>query len=326
MSGCSDALHNLSITSVRRVPRVTPPLPLPFASISCSSRNLGDDIQVLAGLQFLPSTTLFVDRDRLGRFYRPEPHRLLLNGWFTRDPAHWPPSPSLRPLITSIHLADDDLYGERSIEWMRDQSALAPIGARDTRSVELMRAHGIAAFYSGCLTLTLTASEPVLRTDQVAVVDLPDEAVALVRSRGANVIAPTHRLSRTQRLFCTLEKRLRAAAALLDTYRGSHAVVTRRLHAALPSLAFGTPVLFVTDDPQKRRFSGLIDHLKVVRLDDFLKGRFDFDFADPPSNSEGWRPIAQILGASVTSFTGLVPRPFDVALAEVLAHRVRRAR
>lgn len=296
---------------------------LPFASLSCSSRNLGDDIQVLAGLQYLPPDPLFIDRDHLSRFDR-EPHRLILNGWFTHYPDLWPPAPPIRPLITSIHLAADDLYGARNIAWLREHSDVRPIGVRDVGTAELLLRHGINAFFSGCLTLTFAASGAAKRTDEVCVVDMPKEAVAIVRGRVRSVTTPSHHLPRVRQRFIAFTSRLRAAASLLNRYRRSRLVVTLRLHAALPALALGTPVLFVTDDPGNRRFSGLIDHLHTVRLADFLSGRFNYDLSDPPPNKVTFRPIADELSRSVADFTGRPPRPFDQALEEVLRAGFRR--
>jgi Polysaccharide pyruvyl transferase len=292
---------------------------VPFASLSCSTRNLGDDIQVLAALQFLPPDLAFVDRDRLSLFRPKRPHRAVLNGWFTHRPAYWPPSALLEPLVTSIHFARDDLYGPQSVEWLRRQSVLRPVGARDLHTMAAARALGIDAFHSGCLTMTLRISSPPERSGPPCVVDLPDEAVELVRRRAGAVRTPTHRISRPRKLFLTRHRRLQAAADLLALYAGSRAVVTRRLHAALPAMALGTPVLFVTDDPGKGRFAGLIEHMHAVNLKDFLAGLFDFDFAAPPPNPDGWHGMARRLADSVTAFTGRAGRPFDLALQEILA-------
>lgn len=296
----------------------------PFAALSCSTRNIGDDIQALAAMQYLPPDVTFVDRDNLAGFRDTRPHRLILNGWFTHYPKRWPPAPSFRPLVTSIHFASDDLYGAASVAWLREQARIRPIGARDSGTATRMNALGIDAFHSGCLTMTLRASSTPARTGDPCVVDLPPEAAELMRRRVGNIQRPTNRISRPQKLFLTQPRRLRNAAALLHTYASSRLVVTRRLHAALPAMALGTPVLFVTDDPAKGRFSGLIEHMHAVSLKDFLGGRFDYDLANPPPNPAIWRPMADRLAASVTAYTGRPPRAFDLALTAVLDAPVRR--
>jgi polysaccharide pyruvyl transferase WcaK-like protein len=52
------------------------------------------------------------------------------------------------------------------------------------------------------------------------------------------------------------------AQEMLDAYAQAKMVVTTRLHCALPCLAFGTPVLFVTDNPKDPRFEGMLELMR----------------------------------------------------------------
>lgn len=67
-----------------------------------------------------------------------------------------------------------------------------------------------------------------------------------------------------------LEKRRQCAEELLATYAGAKLVVTARLHAALPCLAFSTPVIFLDIGHRTERFSGYETLLRRVSVADFI--------------------------------------------------------
>lgn len=64
----------------------------------------------------------------------------------------------------------------------------------------------------------------------------------------------------------TFEERVQMAEQLLAQYANARLVITSRLHAALPCLAFGTPVLFVVENVNDPRFSGNLELLNVITL------------------------------------------------------------
>jgi hypothetical protein len=116
--------------------------------------NLGDYVQSLAARQFLGPVDVHVCRESLDT-YAGEEIRLILNGWFTHEPDHWPPSDRIRPLFVSFHVnsvARRELTNERSIAYLKRWS---PIGCRDHGTVQLLRGFGVDAYFSGCLTTTL---------------------------------------------------------------------------------------------------------------------------------------------------------------------------
>jgi hypothetical protein len=68
-----------------------------------------------------------------------------------------------------------------------------PVGGRDWHTVELLESHGIPAFWSGCLTLTLEGERPApAREDVVYAVDLGD---AVFQHLAARCRSPIERLS-----------------------------------------------------------------------------------------------------------------------------------
>jgi hypothetical protein len=257
--------------------------------------NLGDDIQALAARQYWPRVDHALDRDNLSAARRLGPLAVILNGWFLhpRDGAYdWPPPPNLLPLLVSHHLHVPQLLAEPGR--LRYYERHQPIGCRDHATVELFRRHGLEAYFSGCLTLTLP-TRSASRHDGVVFCDPfgplpgwrypgPDEpgfrsdlwrrVPAAVRARARFVthwIAPgTDAATRTAR-----------AEALLDLYARAAVVVTSRLHCALPCLALGTPVILLVPGPDPR-FEGLLDLLPWYPLAALERGTLDLPLEAPP--------------------------------------------
>jgi len=125
--------------------------------------NVGDYIQSLAALQFLNNKAdQYLNRELLHE-YSGEPVALIMNGWFTHHPKNWPPAKELHPFFISFHLnilaQDHFLNTKEIVDYLKKHE---PIGCRDRRTAEVLNAKGIAAYFSGCLTLTLgeTYSDP----------------------------------------------------------------------------------------------------------------------------------------------------------------------
>jgi hypothetical protein len=275
------------------------------------SGNLGDEIQSIAARQFLPSVDVVLDRESLDRkpWFDHGPLHVILNGWFMHRPRHWPPHPRIRPLITSFHLTDEVLFQNRSgvpaasglLEGRGRQYLIehGPIGARDTRTLELLEGKGVRTFFSGCLTLTLPRPAAVGQRDYVCANNLDPEAAAFVRAQSAvRVVETTH----VDWLTIGAANRMKKAEALLSLYAGAKCVVTSRLHCALPCLALGTPVLLVTNRNDDRRFAGLINLIRHCTRADFLSGKAAFDIERPMPNSEDFLALARHLAASCSGF------------------------
>src|SRR5215210_5881842 len=84
---------------------------------------------------------------------------MIMNGWFMHNPENWPPSENIVPLFTSIHINPDigeRMLSEKAIEYFKNYvKKYGPVGARDKGTERLLKSKGIAAYFSGCLTLTL---------------------------------------------------------------------------------------------------------------------------------------------------------------------------
>jgi hypothetical protein len=216
-----------------------------FALLTHSTRNLGDDIQSLAAAQFLPRIDCYLDRAHLGRYANEPETFVILAGWCKHNVDDWPPPPNLHPLSIGFHLRTTKLLAPRYLPYYRRHE---PIGCRDTATRDALLRAGVEAYHSGCLTLTLGQSFAV-QGPRDGLLHLVDADVT---------VDPAVRHARTSHVIdanCPAEERLELARQAVRRYAQAGMVVTRRLHAYLPCLALGTPVV-CTARPD-RRFSGL---------------------------------------------------------------------
>jgi hypothetical protein len=264
-----------------------------YALLGYDTLNLGDEIQSIAIEQFLPSIDLIVDRDRLNRL--PDGvdgrYKIVLNGWHTRHPQNWPPSPALEPLLISLHLTNeihaDNKSGRRPAEALLEGESLeffrssGRIGARDTWTLKKLQEKNLDAYFSGCATLTLGSGSPYQRADHVCAVDLPEIILEQLRSRTRSRVVVTTHACRTPAPYAARAGRARR---LLSLYARARCVVTSRLHCALPCLALGTPVLLILTAQDLYRFRGLEQFIRHCRPEDFAGTAFDIDA--PPANGD----------------------------------------
>lgn len=263
--------------------------------------NVGDYIQSLAAKQFLPQADKLLNREALAD-YAGDPIKLIMNGWFTHNVTNWVPAPAIEPLFVSFHVNNTAAPGMLDDKGVAYLKAHEPIGCRDQFTVDTLRAKGIDAYFSGCLTLTLDSYrvEDSERSDAVYIVDplygYPTrEKVTynhrrFLRSVQSGDIFKIGR--RARHLGNLIDKDLLASAVhvnqeppantysdaekfamaedLLRKYARARLVITSRIHCALPCLALGTPVIFVngfTTFVDSCRFDGILDLFNRVDVD-----------------------------------------------------------
>ena len=134
--------------------------------------NVGDNIQSLAAKQFLPKVDAYINREKLGA-YEGESLKMIMNGWFTHNAAHWVPTDKINPLFVSFHInntAAPLMLSEEGIDYLKKHE---PIGCRDQYTANLLIEKGIKAYFSGCLTLTLDSYKEAdsERGDDIYIVD-----------------------------------------------------------------------------------------------------------------------------------------------------------
>ena len=272
--------------------------------------NLGDAIQSLAARQFLPRVDAHIAREDISAAPAIDGNvRLICNGWFMHQPDRWPPNPAIEPLLVSMHFAETDFerfqrFRPRPLERLLVGSGAdylrqwGPVGARDEFSAEQLEGHGIPAYLSGCLTLTLQRPAHIPHGDYIVACDLP---VAQLEHLYRITDRPTVVVIHKNPGYDTPRRQEDAAQQLLNLYAEAAAVITTRIHAALPCLAFGTPVLLI-EQAYGRRVSDVAKLLHSCQGADFLFDRYDFDLTNPFANPEDFRPLAAALEAKCRAF------------------------
>lgn len=273
--------------------------------------NLGDAIQSLAAKRFLPRVDIRIARERLSE--APEgggPVRLITNGWFMEDTRRWPPHPAIDPLLISMHFAETDFgrfqrWRQRPLDRLLTGAgadylrAYGPVGARDLFTAEELSKRGIPCYLSGCLTLTLQRPEGVPRDDFIVACDLlPAQLHHLQRLTQRRILTVSH----TGKPSRGPAEQEAEAEEMLALYARAAAIVTTRVHAALPALALGTPALLLRLNRHERRVGDIAGLVHSALAEDFLHNRHAFDLADPPANPELFRPLAVLLEEKCRAF------------------------
>lgn len=202
-----------------------------------------------------------------------------MNGFFLGG-VSWPPAPSLVPVFFAFHMTPDSVATVCSAEGIAYLKKHEPIGCRDRGTMEIMRQHGVDAFYSKCVTLTLPRRERAPQEGRIYMVGLSKGAESAVprHIRKRAVVVDQAKL-RIPDLGHDLKEQL--SQHLLDTYsRTASLVITSKIHCAMPCIAMGIPVVFLYDKARKNDYRvGIIQDLIGIqyvgesRLDRLLLNR-----------------------------------------------------
>lgn len=192
-------------------------------------------------------------------------------GWFMHPVFgfrhDFPLNPAIRPIFVSFHCNERELLSEEAVDYL---TRYGPVGCRDWTTVYLLRSMGVPAFFSGCLTTTIStlfpaAQEPPPPPGTVAYVDAPAPEGTAGDDEFGHALAEVR--TRSFAANCS------AAVARLELYRSHYRrVVTSRLHAYLPLRSLGVEVDFRPGNPSDVRFEGLgwVDDAAFARIRDGL--------------------------------------------------------
>ncbi len=261
-----------------------------------------------------------VDRDATHYAAVPDGTWLVVSGLLPRSMfgvhVDLPFNPRLRPIFISVHVDSADLLTAEVLDYLR---AYAPVGCQDWSTVLLLQAAGIAAFFSGALTVTLDTVAPhgTAAPSGRLFVDTP-------RTRSGDTATQEFDAVRTRGLSDNLRDALQRVDDYRDRYRQ---VVTSRLRTYLAARAVGTAVEFRPDNPAQRSFDGLLDlddaALAAMRqgILDKLSAVHDAIFAGKgePEVYALWRelctPDVEHAEARRDALPPVPPPSFDVAAA-----------
>ena len=199
--------------------------------------NIGDAIQTVAIARLLGGVCAGVYRDSpIPRLHDDVP--FVVNGWLGRGT----PVNGANCIFAGVHL------GHREpgyIRWIRESTN--PVGARDEYTKGLLASNGIPSEMVACATLTFPRYlGPRRGRYSVDVEPVPGSAFE------SSIIA---NLPWAEQWELALHR--------LDQLRKAELVYTRRLHVILPCLAFGTPVVFPSNE-----FRDLFDKSRLGLLHD----------------------------------------------------------
>lgn len=197
-----------------------------------------------------------VDRDASHYQEIPPGTWMLGFGWFMHPifDVRWglPFHRNLLPIFLSFHCNRRELLTEETIEYLREHG---PIGCRDWTTVDILLSLDVPAFFSGCLTTTVSTVFP-----DSPVKPAKDAKVGYVDVKDAPEGAVTYAHSDDSIRFTSFTQNCRDALDLLETYRRKHhKLVTSRLHCYLPARSLGVDVDFKPKNRADIRFAGLYD-------------------------------------------------------------------
>lgn len=285
--------------------------------------NTGDEIQALAGLQFLPYNDVFLDRNtwkilpksstctysasedddvhnrvlivqgnNCSIVSKPKSVTAFLNAWYGRSRQHWPPPPEINPLMFAMYmgsLMQEVANTREGIEYFNKHK---PIGSRDTATLDYFNNMNIKSYLSGCATLLLH-KYPDKSKERTKVYSVDVKREALEKVVPARILRGTlfrtHHQADKQRF--NRSERYERAFRMVDMYSEAKLVMTSRIHVALPCVAMGIPVVFFEthDLPGGggNRTAGLTDMFHTVRLTKNMKkavGLNRFNWDNPKPN------------------------------------------
>lgn len=246
-------------------------------------------------------------------------------GWHMKemsDGFDFPPHPHIRPIIVSFHCKHSRMLTPATIDFLRTHG---PIGCRDWSTVDLLLSAGVPAFFSGCITTTISTVFPPLAADERPRADAPPVYVE-VADAPADAPSMTHAYPEVRE--APFDVNLRRAVDQLEHYRRDHSlVVTSRLHCYLPSRSIGVAAEFRPIHAADLRYEGIVgideDEFDAMRqrIIEKLEAVTTAIVAGRSEDEvyETWRAVcAEDVAAAERRRTDIPPMPppwFDVAEA-----------
>lgn len=244
--------------------------------------NIGDNIQSLAideiyrQLSIDPGQVIKIGRDYISNVPKTEEIILPLHTEFSKESIskrlNYPDNVHVASVISAI------LYDE--IKDLEDEfpnckkmlESYSPIGCRDERSKMYLEKEGIKAFLMGCFTICFERRTVVPSKKKVFLVDVSENLIKKIPEnimKDAETI--THAIKANKYPIDREEnERLDLIAQnLLKRYRDEATlVITGRLHAAVPCIAMGIPVILACDSLDFR-FEWIEKLIKPYQLLDY---------------------------------------------------------
>ena len=158
----------------------------------------------------------------------------------------------------------DGALNQEDIEYLK---AHEPIGCRDEHTLNECLKNGIKAYLNGCITICFPHLEKYNEDGKVYLVDVqPELEEQIPENLKKNAVRLSHLIPEGEDLYGM-------AKALLEEYATSaRLIITSRLHAAIPCMAMGIPVILAKNDFPSRytwcdRFLPIYDQSQYDQID-----------------------------------------------------------
>lgn len=273
-----------------------------LACVTPSPVNLGDFIQsdateqairkVIEGATFQPWV-----RSEL-TWYDREPAICVMQGWYENETLGFLPNRRVLPVWIGTHFSRETRESLACLlSFNRDAFRDWVFGCRDLSTLRWCREHGLEAYLSRCLTLTLPRAEQATRGKSVFLVGPSAWREAVFAHLPAelreDVVQTDHYEGFPRSLIpADAQHDLRLAREWLTRYRDeARLVITNRIHCAQPCVAMGTPtVLIAPQYDEEERLSTIRGILPIWTMRDWVAGRVQL-----PSRAPDIEPLKRDL-------------------------------
>lgn len=275
--------------------------------------NIGDAIQNLAVENIyakagIPAKELLhINRDELNT-YQGENCHLIMQSWFgdSRGVFPLPWNKKITPIFLGFHITSGNHTRERFIsENIHEKiKAYEPIGCRDRNTRDFLKKNGIDAYFSGCMTLTFDkrTEKPIkskifaVDIDRGIIKRLPKEIVEKADFSISHIYYWNH-YPLTDEDAKIFEQEARH---ILERYKKEATlIITSKIHVAMPCIAMGIPVVFITENPYDIRFDVLRGILPIY-------SRRDIKYIDWTPNAPDITELKQaIIDNAVAQIKGI---------------------
>lgn len=292
------------------------------------TKNIGDDIQAYAVKRFLPRIDYYVDMNHMDEFIpdKEEKVAVIINGWFLQYTLNWPPSPYIKPLPISMHFTNKDWFWDTTdrayhlqgygLEYLKD---IEPIGCRDSHTQKLLDSKGIKTEYTGCMTLTIPKFQKIEKQDYICAVDVSEEVIEQIKkTTDMEVKIVTHTVPEDYHKL-SWEKRMENVEELLKLYQGARAVISYRLHCALPCLAIGTPTILLNEEYRNDRFGDYTAYIESCKEEDFVSGKIIYDYKNISTYSDKWKELRDNLIKKCEDFVKEAEKSNEIYESDIIS-------
>lgn len=240
-----------SVISTQTTPEMQPyrkpTMKSDLALYSYCSDNIGDDMQSLVlrrWLGYREDEILFFDRDR--HTFQREPRsnsiQLLINGFIGKGALPVPDLEGLEiePMFLAIHMADVNDDNPGKLDQLRK---FGPVGCRDKQALQECLQNQVPAYFGGCPTILCDPAD-VKQDIDILLVDVNPRRLPALPERRVVRYSSNMKVPKETPFAMRAEMCLRRWELLSR----SRLVVTSKLHAAMPALGMGRPVVFIKEE------------------------------------------------------------------------------